>query len=104
MITSARRQLQEIARDAMRARGFDPEYSSAVLEEVSRLARAPLPTDRRDMRRLLWTSIDNNDSRDLDQLTVAEALPSASTRVLIAIADVDALVAAGTAVATSGRL
>lgn len=98
MITSARRQLQEIARDAMRARGFDPEYSSAVLEEVSRFARAPLPTDRRDMRRLLWTSIDNSDSRDLDQLTVAEALPSGSTRVLIAIADVDALVAAGTAV------
>ena len=98
MITSARRQLQEIARDAMRARGFDPEYSSAVLEEVSRLARAPLPTDRRDMRRLLWTSIDNNDSCDLDQLTVAEALPSGSTRVLIAIADVDALVAVGTAV------
>jgi VacB/RNase II family 3'-5' exoribonuclease len=98
MMMSARLQLQEIARDAMRARGFAAEFSPVVLEETSRLSNVPPPTNRRDLRHLLWTSIDNDDSLDLDQLTVAESLATDSTRILIAIADVDALVAAGTAI------
>ena len=50
------------------------------------------------MRNLLWASIDNDDSRDLDQLTVAEALADGQTKILVAIADVDAVVKAGTAI------
>lgn len=97
MTTSARLRLRDIAREAMRARGFETDYSPPVLSGVSRLAPAS-PPDYRDLRQLVWTSIDNDDSRDLDQLTVAAAQSSASTRILIAIADVDALVAAGTAI------
>lgn len=57
----------------------------------------PLPPAARDLRGLLWASIDNDDSRDLDQLTVAEAISPAATRILIAIADVDAKVKQGSA-------
>ncbi len=46
----------------------------------------------RDLRNLAWCSIDNDDSRDLDQLTVAEALPDGSVKILVAIADVEAVV------------
>jgi exoribonuclease R len=52
----------------------------------------------RDLRDRLWASIDNDDSRDLDQLTVAESLTGGSVRILVAIADVDALVRKGSAI------
>jgi exoribonuclease-2 len=50
------------------------------------------------MRDRLWASIDNDDSRDLDQLTVAESLDGGSVRILVAVADVDALVPKGSAI------
>jgi exoribonuclease-2 len=53
---------------------------------------APASGDLRDLRKLLWCSIDNDDSRDLDQLTVAEDLGGGRTRVMVAVADVDAVV------------
>jgi VacB/RNase II family 3'-5' exoribonuclease len=89
-----RSDLQRIARRAMRERGLLPEFSPAEMGEAQRLDRGigPLDPATRDLRALLWASIDNDDSRDLDQLTVAEALPSGSTRIQIAIADVDAKV------------
>jgi exoribonuclease-2 len=46
----------------------------------------------KDLRQILWASIDNDDSLDLDQLTVAEALPDNRTKLLVAVADVDTLV------------
>jgi len=49
----------------------------------------------RDQRALLWCSIDNDDSRDLDQLSVAETLVDGAVRILVAIADVDATIARG---------
>jgi len=51
-----------------------------------------------DLRNLLWCSIDNDDSLDLDQLTVGEDLPGKSERIMVAIADVDALVKEGSAI------
>ena len=98
--------LTEIARRAMRERGLLPDFSAAVLAELATL-RAPAGADGgsaadapdlRDLTGLPWTSIDNDDSRDLDQLTVAETLPGASVRIRVAVADVDALVADGSAI------
>ena len=54
--------------------------------------RLPANDGTRDLRKLLWASIDNDDSKDLDQLSVAEALPGGKIKVLVAIADVDAVV------------
>ncbi|MFL5308441.1 MAG: RNB domain-containing ribonuclease [Polyangia bacterium] len=91
---SMRSDLQRIARRAMHDRGLLPDFSPAELSEAQHLdgSVGPLDAATRDMRALAWASIDNDDSRDLDQLTVAEAVPSGATRVLVAIADVDAKV------------
>src|SRR4030095_14068899 len=74
---SDRARLRAIAVAAMRERGLDPDFSPAVLAEVRALDGPPEPDGRatRDLRSLLWCSIDNDDSRDLDQLSVAEPLP-----------------------------
>src|SRR4051794_16325056 len=86
--------LADIAHRVMLERGFAPDFSPAALAELDAIARqaAPAEADARDLRDRLWCSIDNDDSRDLDQLTVAEALPAGAVRVQVAIADVDALV------------
>ena len=57
----------------------------------------------RDLRSLLWASIDNDDSRDLDQLSVAEPMADGDVKVLIAIADVDASVKQGSAIDDHAR-
>jgi len=85
--------LRQIARRAMSQRGLLTDFSSEAREEVAALGRRrPEAAEARDLRDLLWCSIDNDDSTDLDQLTVAEALPGERTRVLVAVADVTALV------------
>jgi len=85
--------LLAIARRAMTERGLEPDFSSAAQAELAALhAPAPARPGLRDTRDLLWASIDNDDSRDLDQLTVAMPLANGQTRILVAIADVDALV------------
>ena len=69
--------LQSIAHRVMIERGLLPEFSPQAMSELGRL-QAPAAMDGepvRDLRSLLWASIDNDDSRDLDQLTVAEAMP-----------------------------
>jgi exoribonuclease-2 len=79
-------------------RGLEPEFPPAAQQEVAAIAGPASPTDDvRDLRPRLWSSIDNDDSRDLDQLTVAEALADGRVRILVAIADVDALVRKGSA-------
>ena len=87
------------ARRAMLANGFQPDIPAEVLAEVSRATDpAALPLGNvRDLRALAWSSIDNDSSLDLDQLEVAERLPNGDVRVSVAIADVDATVAAGSA-------
>lgn len=87
--------LSELAARAMIERGLAPEFSREALAQVGKLAgpaRIDDPEEVRDLRSLLWASIDNDDSRDLDQLTVAEDLGSGAVRIMVAIADVDALV------------
>lgn len=74
-------------------RGFEPDFSPAARAQVATLhAAPPLVDGRRDVRDLPWCSIDNDDSRDLDQLSVARIGPGGAVTILIAIADVDALV------------
>lgn len=92
--------LRKIARRAMMDRGFDPDFSPATLREVDQAENPPVAAadpdgDLQDLRHLLWSSVDNDDSLDLDQLAVAEERPGGVTRILVAIADVDALVRTG---------
>jgi len=86
--------LQSIAREVMLNHGFDPDFPPAVQQQVASLRQKPaLPSpgrDIRDLRSMLWSSIDNDTSRDLDQIEVAEQLPNGDVKILIGIADVDA--------------
>jgi exoribonuclease-2 len=93
---SNRAHLVAIAVEAMRAHGLEPDFPSDVLAQVASLNAAPQSTggSLRDLRALLWCSIDNDDSRDLDQLSVADTLPD-GVKILVAIADVDATVLKG---------
>ena len=88
-MSSPRAFLQQIARQAMRDRGFEPDFSPAALAQVAGLAPAASTDGRRDLRNLLWCSIDNDDSRDLDQLSVCEPGTGGDVKVLVAVADVD---------------
>jgi VacB/RNase II family 3'-5' exoribonuclease len=86
--------LQAIAHRMMLEKGLVPDFPPQVLAELDAIHGAATGTEKstRDLRNLLWCSIDNDDSRDLDQLTVAEAMPGGSVKILVAIADVDAVV------------
>ena len=97
--------LQNIAQRAMLERGLLPNFSAAALAELDRI-QAPADVNDgsvRDLTDLLWASIDNDDSRDLDQLTVAETLPGGSVKIHVAVADVDALVKDGSAIDEHAR-
>ncbi len=100
-----RDQLKAIAQRAMIQRGLLPDFSSAVLAETEGIARAAAETapSIRDLRSSLWCSIDNDDSRDLDQLSVAEQMPGGKVKILVAVADVDALVKTGSAIDDHAR-
>jgi len=90
---SDRATLAAIAHQAMIDRGLEPDFPVAAQKELAAIGGPAKPTDNiRDQRNLLWASIDNDDSRDLDQLTVAESLAGGQVRILVAVADVDALV------------
>ena len=96
-----KRILQDIAKRAMLQRGLRPEFSRECISELDGIQAPEKPdsaADARDLRHMLWASIDNDDSEDLDQLTVAEALPEGKTRILVAIADVDSLVKKNSAI------
>jgi VacB/RNase II family 3'-5' exoribonuclease len=84
---------QRAAREEMIREGFRPDFPPQVLDEIRSFAAAPVQNDAgRDLRGLLWSSIDNTDSRDLDQVEWAERLADGKIRVLVGIADVDAVV------------
>jgi exoribonuclease-2 len=89
--------LDIVARQALVDNGFTPDLDDASRHELEGLKPAPLSTDIRDLRSLLWSSIDNTESKDLDQVEVAEQLPDGAIRIRLGIADVDALVPKGSA-------
>jgi exoribonuclease-2 len=86
--------LVAVARKAMREHNLIPDFPPEVHEEMHRLpSHAPISLDGpvRDLRSELWSSIDNVESRDLDQIEVAEPLEGDRVRVKVGIADVDVL-------------
>jgi VacB/RNase II family 3'-5' exoribonuclease len=99
--TSFQYDLNELAETAMLERGFIPDYPAAVTQEIASIKSPTIPLanfEAQDLRNLLWFSLDNDDSRDLDQLTYAEQLPNGGYKLLVAIALVDLLVKKGSAI------
>jgi VacB/RNase II family 3'-5' exoribonuclease len=96
MTSSIRKEstLESIARRVMVQRGLLPDFGPAVVAEIGAMSEPHLATASgiRDLRGLLWASIDNDSSRDLDQLSVAEAMAGGNVKIFVAIADVDSLV------------
>src|SRR6266850_540280 len=85
--------LATLARQAMIERGLEPDFPPGAQQELAAIrGPAGADADAGDLRDRLWASIDNDDSRDLDQLTVAEPMADGRVRIQVAIADVDALV------------
>ncbi len=88
--------LQTTAKQVMLAHGFEPDFPPQIAQQLEELRTHPprvAPSGEiRDLRNLLWSSIDNDTSKDLDQIEVAERLPNGNINVLIGIADVDAFV------------
>jgi VacB/RNase II family 3'-5' exoribonuclease len=100
-----RTRLQRIAHRVMLERGLAPDFTPEALAELNAIrgpaASAGAPA--RDLRGLLWCSIDNDDSRDLDQLSVAEPLAGGSVKLMVAIAEVGALVRQASAIDDHAR-
>src|SRR5713226_8575908 len=89
--------LAQAARQEMIDHGFNPDFPPAVEKQVASLGDGPPATsgDVRDLRSLFWSSIDNDTSRDLDQIEVAERA-AGGIRIRIGVAAVDGDVALGT--------
>lgn len=91
--------LRDVARRVMIEDGFDPNPDPGVRDELAKIGKRPdAGAPSRDLRGLLWSSIDNDDSRDLDQIEFAEALGDGQWRLYIGIADVDSEVPQGSAI------
>ncbi len=92
--------LPAVAREMMLEHGFQPDFPPQVQQQLATIKPpAAIPNGAvRDLRNLLWSSIDNDTSKDLDQIEVAEQLPNGDVKVLVGIADVDALVPQGSAI------
>jgi VacB/RNase II family 3'-5' exoribonuclease len=88
--------LQVIAKQIMTQRGFKPDFPPEVAQQLAELKAHPPAVvaggDTRDLRNMLWSSIDNDTSRDLDQIEVADRLANGDVKVMVGIADVDAFV------------
>jgi len=91
---SHRALLQRIARAAMQDKGFQVDFPAVATEALGKLQAEPVTIEAplRDLRSLSWCSIDNDDSEDLDQLSVAITSPSGEVKILVAVADVDSIV------------
>jgi len=98
-------ELRRLASDAMRAQGLLPNFSTAALAEANAATAAVggSGADLQDLRSLLWSSVDNDESLDLDQIEVAEALPAGQFKLMVGIADVDSVVKIGSAIDAHAR-
>jgi exoribonuclease-2 len=92
-----RSDLVRIATELMAERGLEPEFPAAAQAQLARITDPGCDDDphTRDLTALPWCSIDNDDSLDLDQLTCSEPMPDGTVKILVAVADVDSLVAKG---------
>ena len=98
-------ELKRLASDAMRAHGLAPDLPPAAVAQANAATPATESgPEIRDLRSLLWSSIDNDDSLDLDQIEVAESLGGGQCKLRVGIADVDSVVKAGTAVDQHARI
>ncbi len=87
--------LQATAKQIMQQYGFEPDFPQQVTSQLASLRTQPQSSpsaDVRDMRALLWSSIDNDTSRDLDQIEYAERGSNGDVKIMVGIADVDAFV------------
>jgi exoribonuclease-2 len=92
--------LERIARRVMLEHGFQTDFSPSALDELAKIQNGGAASGAaiKDLRQLLWASIDNDNSPDMDQLTVAEILPDNNIKIFVAIADVDVLVKKSSAI------
>src|SRR3954462_3772842 len=93
--------LQATAREIMQEHGFEPDFPQEVTAQLAslRVQQAPPPSgDVRDLRAFLWSSIDNDTSRDLDQIEFAQRGSNGDVTIMVGIADVDAFVTKSTAI------
>ncbi len=101
-----RNDLVRLATEAMTERGLEPQFPPAVAQQLTTITGPGRDTGPQisDLTALPWCSIDNDDSLDLDQLTACETLADGSVRILVAVADVDALVRKGSAIDEHARV
>ncbi|HET8825558.1 MAG TPA: RNB domain-containing ribonuclease, partial [Terriglobales bacterium] len=86
--------LQAMAKQIMMEHGFEPDFPDSVKQQMAGIQTHPPLTSNgiRDLRNLLWSSIDNDTSRDLDQIEVVDQISDGNVKVMVGIADVDAFV------------
>jgi VacB/RNase II family 3'-5' exoribonuclease len=90
--------LQAAAKQLMLENGFQPDFGADVQQQLAQIKSTPqkaAAANAKDLRNLLWSSIDNDTSRDLDQIEYAEKQPDGTTKVMVGIADVDSFVPKG---------
>jgi exoribonuclease II len=105
LTTAQSDELKRLATEAMRAHGLAPDLPAPAVAQANAATPATESgSEIRDLRSLLWSSIDNDDSLDLDQIEVAESVASGQCKLRVGIADVDSVVKAGTAVDQHARI
>src|SRR5436190_20469901 len=88
--------LPAAARRVVLSAGFEPDLNADAKRQLDAIdGPASMAASVRDLRDRPWSSIDNTESRDLDQIEMAEQLPDGSIRLVIGVADVDVLVPKG---------
>jgi exoribonuclease II len=98
-------ELKRLASDAMKAHDLAPDLPPAALAQANAATPATdSGPDIRDLRSLLWSSIDNDESLDLDQIEAAEAMGGGRCKLMVGIADVDSVVKTDTAVDQHARI